>query len=109
MLSKVLELHPNFPELHPNESKKENITSEGKTVTVAYSSKTEIIPYESETIMNTDTGETKWVEAGSAIYYITLKKIWNIQNGEIESYWKYKYDYQANEVTLVETENNDDS
>lgn len=105
MIAKALEEHPNFPDLNPNESKTDEVTKGENTVTVTYSTSTEINSHDSTTT-TTDRGK-KWKEATTADYFVTLKKVRETSDGNIESYWKYRYNPQTDEVTMVESKDND--
>lgn len=105
MVTEALKEHPNFPKLNPNEPKTEEVAKGENNVTVTYSINTESISHGSTTT-NTDSGE-KWEEATTADYFVTLNKVWKTKDGNIESYWKYRYNPQTDEVKLVESKDND--
>jgi hypothetical protein len=107
MLTEGLKNHPDFPELNIDETETEEVTASGRELTVTYSSKTEIRPNGTGTTPSPENGDEEWSEETQAEYFITLKKVWETEQGNVESYWKYEYDYQNDEVKLIESEDND--
>ena len=108
MLAAALEEHPDFPALNPGEPAIEEVEVGEDTVTIKYSSEIELRPHEAVTVTDPDSGKEVWSEATSSDYFITLVKTWETDEGTVKNFWKYKYNPQKDEVSLVEEKNNAD-
>ena len=109
MNTEALKYHPDFPKLTLNESTiTEEVVHGENTYTVTYSSKTEVNSHGPKVTTDPKNEDTEvWKEDSSADYYITLIKEWETDEGNVKSYWKYKYIPQTKEIELVESEDND--
>ncbi|MRH43272.1 hypothetical protein GH741_11330 [Aquibacillus halophilus] len=107
MVPKALEGHSDFPEMNADESKTETVIIGEKTVTVTYSVTTEISSHGS-TATDTDKGK-RWKEATTADFFVILSKEWETKDGNLESYWKYKYNPQTDQVKLIDSNDNDNN
>lgn len=106
MISKAIENHSDFPNLSPDETYKEEIVNGENKLTLTYTSIIEIVPHDSN-VKKTQGNVDVWVEDSIADYFITLVKEWKNNEIQVKSYWKYRYIPSADEVVLVESEDND--
>ena len=93
-----------------NETTKiEEVVYQENTYTVTYSFETEVYSHGPTVAIDPPKNEDieVWTEGSSADHYITLIKDWETEEGNMRSYWKYKYIPQSNEIELVESEDND--
>nr|WP_106779279.1 hypothetical protein [Lysinibacillus timonensis] len=108
MITEALKKHPDFPKLNANDSITEDYVNGENTYTVTYTSKTDVNSH-GPTITTDPNNENSemWIEESSADYFITLIQEWETNEGDVKSYWKYKYIPQTNEIELVESEDNE--
>jgi hypothetical protein len=104
MMAKALKKHPDFPKLSPGETKKMEVSIKGNKIMITYSSKISVSSAEGSN--NLETGGGSWSEATEGTYFITLKKVWKTDQGDVESYWKYEYDPQSKRLKLIDSKNN---
>ena len=109
MITKASKNHSDFPKLTLNETTKvEEVVFQENTYTVTYSFETEVYSHGPTVAIDPKNEDREvWKEDATADYYITLIKDWEIEEGNVKSYWKYKYIPQTNEIELVESEDND--